>query len=606
MEKVSLGKIGRYEIIKVLGRGSMGEVILAQDENLGRRVAIKRPFRSAAADGLARFQVEAKAATLRHPNIPAVYEMGVHDDLPFIAMEYVEGDTLERIIESKQDVDLITKLRIIEQVCSALGYAHKKGIIHRDIKPANVIVQADGTAKIIDFAKQAGSHLSGIPKTSEFVTSLHYMAPERFYPGEKTDGRVDIFSVGVTLFKLLTGKEPFTGGKATDSFKIMNETRSGLARYLHDYPPALVEIVEKSLAKNPDDRYQTGEDFADALHEIIAELKRTRVSELLHDAERLTTDRRFAPALALLDLAIRLDPSDTQARKLRKFVRDHQERIRHAERLRECLLKSDEALLNGNFEEALNQLKDARNLDQSSVEIKKKIQDVEGKKRRFEISSRALIEAERTKARGDVTGALRIVVKALEDDPKNQKLLSLNAALARQMEIEAQHDRLLELQENATRALAARDFDSADKLLIEAVTMDPSDLGTDRLRRELAKARELEQRRAGLEEIQIRVHEFMRADAYERASDLLSRALEKLPNETLLHLLKAEVDAEARKYDVRRVVDLVIAQAEESCASSPFEALAVLQKALDNIPGEERLIAYERSLREQLGARGHS
>jgi serine/threonine protein kinase len=605
MEKVSTGKIGRYEIIKVLGRGGMGEVILAQDENLGRRVAIKRPFKSAVADGLARFQVEAKAATLRHPNIPAVYEMGVHDDLPFIAMEYVEGETLEKIIDTQRDIDLIAKLRIIEQVCSALGYAHENGIIHRDVKPANIIVQPDGVAKIIDFgiAKlQDEDPNSGLTKASQLIGSLHYIAPERFYGG-KVDGRADLFSVGVTMFKLLTGKEPFTGGEATASFKIMNETHTGLSAYLHDYPPVLDEIIEKSLAKNPDDRYQTGEDFADALHEITEDLKRTRVTELFGDAERLTTERRFAPALELLDEAIKLDPSHTQARKLRKFVREHQERVRRAERLRECLLKSDEALLTGNFDEALSQLKDAQNLDQASEEIKSKIQAVEDKKRRFENSQRMLTDAERVKARGDVTGALRIITRALEEDPDNKRLLALNATLQRQMEIEAQRGRLLELQEDATRALGARDYAAADKLLNEAVAIDPANADTDKLRRELSQAREFEQRRAVLEEIQVRVQEFIRTDNYDQASDLLTRALDRLPNETLLHRLKAEVDGEARKYDVRRIVDLTISQANDLFATSPFEALSLVQKALETIPGEERLIGYERSLRQQLDAR---
>jgi serine/threonine-protein kinase len=604
MDKVSGGKIGRYEIVRVLGRGGMGEVILAQDENLGRRVAIKRPFKSAVADGLARFQVEAKAATLRHPNIPAVYEMGVHDDLPFIAMEYVEGETLEKLIDSKREIDLITKLRIIEQVSSALGYAHENGIIHRDIKPANIIVQPDGIAKIIDFgiAKlQDDDANSGLTKASQLIGSLHYIAPERFYGG-KADGRVDIFSTGVTLFKLLTGKEPFTGGEATASFKILHESHSSLGASLHDYPPALDEIVEKSLAKNPDDRYQTGEDMADALHEVIEELKRTRVAELFNDAERLTTERRFAPALELLDEAIKLDPSNTQARKLRKFVREHQERIRRAERVRECLLKSDEALLNGNFDEALGQLKDAQNLDSASEEIKSKIQAVEEQKRRSDSSSRALTEAERVKARGDFTQALKLVAKALQDDPDNKKLITFNSSLARQLEIEAQRDRLLELQANATSALSARDWDTADKLLTEAAAIDPADPDTDKLRRELAKVRELEQRRAVLEEIQARVHEFIRTDAYDQASDLLNRALERLPNETMLHRLKAEVDAEARKYDVRRIVDLSISQANELFATSPLEALGVLQQALENIPGEERLVSYERALRQQLEA----
>jgi hypothetical protein len=151
--------------------------------------------------------------------------------------------------------------------------------------------------------------------------------------------------------------------------------------------------------------------------------------------------------------------------------------------------------------------------------------------------------------------------------------------------------------------VAVREYEAADKLLGEAAGIDPANPDTDKLRRELAKARELEQRRTVLEEIQARIHEFIRTDSYDQASDLLHRALERLPIETLLHRLKAEVDAEARKYDVRRLVDLAISQANELFASSPFESLSVLQKALEGIPGEERLVAYERSLRHQLEAR---
>jgi serine/threonine-protein kinase len=603
MEQVSSGKIGHYEILKVLGRGGMGEVLLAQDEVLGRRVAIKRPFKSALAEGLARFQVEAKAATLRHPNIPAVYELGTHDDMPFIAMEYVEGESLERIIDTKRELDLMTKLRIIEQVCSALGYAHENGIIHRDIKPANIIVQPDGTAKIIDFgiAKLQDDVNSGLTKASQLIGSLHYIAPERFW-GNNIDGRVDIFSAGVTLFKLLTGTEPFIGGEATASFKIMNEAHAPLSAYLHDYPKVLDEIVEKSLAKNPEDRYQTGEDFADALHEVVEDLKHTRVSELFGDAERLTTERRFAPALELLDEAIKLDPSNTQARKLRKFVREHQDRARRQERLRECLLKSDEALISGNYEEALSQLKDAQNLDPGSGEITAKIKLVDEQKRRYERSVKALGDAEITKSRGDVNGAMRILVKALEEDPENKKLIAARVALARELELEAQRAKLLELLEQAGRAMAVRDLDTAEKLLNQAAEIDPTQVETEKLRRELYKAREVEQRRSALAEIEAKVHEFIEVQAFDKASDLLNRALERLPNDAMLLRLRAELDAESRRYETRRLVDAAIARANELFTSSPVEALSVLQKALEQAPGEERLVAYERTLKQELEA----
>ncbi|HUD12228.1 MAG TPA: protein kinase [Terracidiphilus sp.] len=604
MENVSAGKIGKYEIIKVLGRGGMGEVLLAQDIDLGRRVAIKRPFKSALEEGLARFQVEARAATLRHPNIPTVYEMGVQDGLPFIAMEFVEGEPLDKIISSGRPLDMMTKLRIIEQVCSALGYAHENGIIHRDIKPANVIVQNDGVAKIIDFgiAKvQDGEGKAGLTQTSAVIGSLHYIAPERF-KGGPIDGRVDIFSAGVTLFKLLTGEEPFTGGEATASYKIVNEAHSSLATYLHDYPPVLDEIVAKSLAKNPDDRYLTGEDFADALHDVIEDLKRTRVAELFDDAERLTTESRYVPALELLEEAAKLDPANTQVRKLRKFVREHQERLRRAERLRECTLKADEALLAGNFEEALNQLRDAQNLDPTSADLKQKIQAVEEKKRRAEISAKALADAEQARNRGDVTAALRIVTRALQEDPDNRKLAAINGVLTRQAEKEAQQGKILELLENARRELAARNLAAVDKLIAEADSIDPAYLETDKLRRELAKIKEQEERRVILDEIQKRVGDFLRTESLDQAADLLNRALERLPNEALLHRLKAEVDGEVGKLEARRFVETAISQARELFASSPTEALTGLHKALDRMPGDERLLTYERSLRQQLDA----
>jgi tetratricopeptide (TPR) repeat protein/predicted Ser/Thr protein kinase len=604
MENVSAGKIGKYEIIKVLGRGGMGEVLLAQDIDLGRRVAIKRPFKSALEEGLARFQVEARAATLRHPNIPTVYEMGVQDGLPFIAMEFVEGEPLDKVIASGRPLDMITKLRIIEQVCSALGYAHANGIIHRDIKPANVIVQTDGVAKIIDFgiAKvQDGEGKAGLTQTSAVIGSLHYIAPERF-KGGPIDGRVDIFSAGVTLFKLLTGEEPFTGGEATASYKIVNEAHSSLANYLHDYPPVLDEIVAKSLAKNPDDRYLTGEDFADALHDVIEDLKRTRVAELFDDAERLTTESRYVPALELLEEAAKLDPANTQVRKLRKFVREHQERLRRAERLRECTLKADEALLAGNFEEALNQLKDAQNLDPTSTDLRQKIQAVEEKKRRAEISAKALADAEQARNRGDVTAALRIVTRALQEDPDNRKLAAINGVLTRQAEKEAQQGKILELLEQARRELTARNLAAAEKFVAEAESLDPAHLETDKLRRELTKIKEQEERRVILDEIQKRVSDFLRTESLDQAADLLTRALERLPNEALLHRLKAEVDAEVGKVEAKRFVEASIAQARELFAKVPTEALSVLQKALDRMPGDERLITYERSLRQQLDA----
>ncbi len=604
MDKVSAGKIGKYEIIKVLGRGGMGEVILAQDEVLGRRVAIKRPFKSALEEGLARFQLEARAATLRHPNIPAVYEMGEEDGLPYIVMEFVEGEALDKIINSGRHIDLIAKLSIIEQVCSALGYAHEKGIIHRDIKPANVIVQPDGVAKIIDFGiakiQEPGGN-AALTQTSQILGSLYYIAPERF-KGEASDGRVDIFSAGVMLFKLLTGKEPFTGGEATASYKIVNEAHSSLGAYLQDYPPALDGILEKALAKNPDDRYLVAEDFADALHEVIEELKKGRVFQLFDDAERLAAESRYAPALELLDEAIRLDPANTQARKLRKLVREHQDRIKRADRLREFTSRADEALASENYDEALNHLKEAERLDATSTDIRARIQSVEEKKRRRDMSARALADADAARKRSDLAGAQRIVAKALADDPEHQALLAASAALAREAEIEAQRGKVVEILRQAREALDAKNVSVVEQLLRDAEAIDPSNPETDKLRREAARVREQEERRGILDEIQRRTNDFLKANAYDQATDLLNRAIDKLPNEAMLHRLKALVDGEKSKFESKRTVDSAIARARELFANSPLEAIAVLQESVELVAGEERerLISFERSLRQQF------
>ena len=215
MDTTTPAMISKYKVIRVLGSGGMGEVLLAQDD-LGRRVAIKRPFKSALAEGRKRFDIEARATTLSHPNIPVVYELGSDEDgLPFIAMEFVEGEPLDRLIASGQQLNLILKLSIIEQVCDALGYAHEKGVIHRDIKPANVIVQANGVAKIIDFgiAKIMNvEQTTDLTQASQIMGSLHYIAPERF-KDQAIDGRVDIFSAGVMLYLLLTGTLPFTAAR---------------------------------------------------------------------------------------------------------------------------------------------------------------------------------------------------------------------------------------------------------------------------------------------------------------------------------------------------------------------------------------------------------
>jgi hypothetical protein len=578
MNKITSGKIGRYEIIRVLCRGGIGELVLAEDQTLRRKVTIKRRISPPAVNDADRFQLEVKAAALRHPNLPVVYEMGMHDDLPFIAMEFVEGETLETLIDSKTELDLITKLKMIEQICVALGYVHKNGIIYGDLTPESIIVQASGMVKIID---------CGIAKVEEDTYPIGI------------DARVDLLFAGVTLFTLLTGRDKCSGGETSES----SSARYSSDAAIRGLPPVLAGIVRKSLAEEVESRYQTGEQFAEAINNVVKDLTDARVRELLKEAERLTAERRVEPALELFNEAVRLAPSNAAVRKRRKSLRAKEEKIRRAERIRQCLQRGADAHVSGKFDESLCHLRDARNLDPNSEDIKARIQSVEDEKRRFEDSVRALAEGERAKALGDFGAALRLTTKALEEDPTNRELLALKAAAAMQVELEARKGRLLELFELAERDLAAGNLNGAESLLKEAAEIDPSNQKAEVLRWDLATARGLEQRRVFLEDIHQGIRDCLKGDEYEKASGLLNHALDTFPDEVVLHRLKAEVEAEERRYDVRQVVDLVIAEVEELFAHSPIEAMSVLGKALDNMPDEARLIEYEFALRQQMESR---
>ncbi len=484
MDATALGKIGKYKILRVLGAGGMGEVILAEDSNLGR-VAIKRPLKGADPDTLARFQVEKNAAGLIHPNIPRVYEVGEEGGLPYIAMEFVEGEALNKIIDEGRPLDLINKLEIMEQVGLALGHAHQQGIIHRDVKPANIIVQPNGIAKIIDFGIAKIEQLDGassITKTHQLVGTLHYIAPERF-KGELVDRRSDIFSAGAVLYELLTGKLLFAGGENTAFYKIVNEAHASLAEHIQGYPPALDGILERALAKDPNQRYSHAEDFSDDLHEVIEELKQNGVLERLDRAERMTMEGRFSAASDLLNEAMNLDPANTQVRKLKKFVREKQEDKKREEKIANLVQRANEAVVAENFDAALASLNDAFGANPNFPGLKQAIEAVERRKKRHDISLSALAQAEQLGNEGDFIRALQVLAIALNSDPENQGLLDAHLKMTGRSEDAARQWRVHEIFASVRTALDAKNFISIEPLLGEAERIEPGHPEVEKLRR---------------------------------------------------------------------------------------------------------------------------
>jgi serine/threonine protein kinase/Tol biopolymer transport system component len=273
-----------YKILEKLGEGGMGVVYKAQDTKLNRTVALKflPPRAATSSDEKARFLKEAQAAAaLNHPNICTIYGVDEHDGQLFIAMEFIEGGTLRDKLPFANPDDAFM---IALQIGEALQEAHAKGIVHRDVKAENIMLSAKGQAKVMDFglAKLKGS--MKLTRTSSTVGTLGYMAPEQIQGGE-VDHRSDVFSFGVLLFEMLTGKLPFRGEhEAAMVYSIVNEEPQDIATVIPDLPPIVVNLIQRCLEKDPNDRYQHFDD-------IVADLRRS-----LKKTSRVMRSSTYAPS----------------------------------------------------------------------------------------------------------------------------------------------------------------------------------------------------------------------------------------------------------------------------------------------------------------------
>lgn len=272
-------KLGRYEVVRELGKGAMGIVYLAKDPLIGRLVALKTIRVAMHADDdeakefQQRFVREAQAAgILNHPSIVTVHDIGQDDTsgTSFIAMEYVEGQNLKEVLSQGRTLSFDQIGDIIAQVAEALDFAHSKGIVHRDVKPANVILIDGHRAKITDFGiAKIASGAANLTTTGQFLGTPNYMAPEQI-KGTPVDGRTDIFSVGICLYECLTRRKPFGGDSLTSiSYKIVHEPFPPLHEINPQIPEGYEEVVANCLAKDPSKRYQRARDLANALRAVI-------------------------------------------------------------------------------------------------------------------------------------------------------------------------------------------------------------------------------------------------------------------------------------------------------------------------------------------------
>jgi serine/threonine-protein kinase len=253
---------GRYKVLEMIGGGGMANVYLAHDMILDRDVAVKMLRLDFANDEefIRRFRREAQSATsLAHPSIVSIYDVGEEGDLYFIVMEYVEGQTLKQYIQQNSPIQVEETIDIMKQLTSAISHAHQNHIIHRDIKPQNILVDRFGNVKITDFGIAMALSATSITQTNSVLGSVHYLSPEQARGG-MANRKSDIYSLGIVMFELLTGRLPFSGESAVSiALKHLQSETPSVRRWNPNVPQSVENIVLKATAKDSFHRYNSVE-----------------------------------------------------------------------------------------------------------------------------------------------------------------------------------------------------------------------------------------------------------------------------------------------------------------------------------------------------------
>lgn len=287
---------GRYDVVRLLGIGGMGRVYLARDRVLGREVALKVLDENRASDGqfLERFKREARAAAaLNSPGIVAIYDWGEMNGLYCMVMEYVPGETLKQLVERRGALPELEALNIASQVAGTLEVAHQHGVIHRDIKPHNILIDPNGRIKVVDFGIARAAGLTQLTTTSAVWGTVHYVAPEQTQR-RPVDGRTDLYSLGVVLYEMVTGTEPFKGDSPIEvALQHINAQPLPPRRIRPEISAWTEAIILKAMAKDPDDRFGTAAEMATALDDTRTRIVRAQEEEanLSTFAQAQRTDR---------------------------------------------------------------------------------------------------------------------------------------------------------------------------------------------------------------------------------------------------------------------------------------------------------------------------
>ena len=482
-------KLGKYELLGELGHGAMGVVYRARDPIINRLVALKTITTGVADDPalLQRFYREAQSAGgLQHPNIVTIYDMGEAGDLPYIAMELIEGENLEQLIARRQNLPISLKLVYAMQACRAFDYAHKRGIVHRDIKPGNVMLGKDGNLKVVDFGIARVLEASRT-QTGMLIGTFAYMSPEQYH-GEHADERSDIWSFGVLLYELLCYERPFTGPTpASLMHKICQETPAPLKKHLADCPDELEIIITRVLQKLPADRYQSMEDLLLELDPICKKLQVQLVADLLDQGRQLLEQNEFAHARDLLRQALQVESGSQQARVLLEKANAGLKRLSNRPNALQFIDKGRLLLQEGKLEAAKDAADSALQLDSTFVPAQELRLAVEQEIEHARLRSETLQAAKQRLAEGLPEEAEVLLAKVLQAEPNNEQAFAIQQQVLAEKAERQKRLRLLDGLREARELWTQQNFSDCIQLLTDLEKTFP---GEEEISRLLESARE--------------------------------------------------------------------------------------------------------------------
>jgi eukaryotic-like serine/threonine-protein kinase len=535
-----MSKLGKFEILEKIGQGAMGVVYKARDPIIGRTVALKTLTTDLSEDPnlLKRFYSEARAAGgLQHPNIVTIYELGHEGNTPFIVMQFLSGESLDKLISRRPSTHQSQKIGSIVHVCRALDYAHKQNppVIHRDIKPGNVMVTTEGTVMVVDFGIARLGEGTRSQSAGMLIGTLAYMAPELFR-GSSADARSDIWAAGVMLYELLAYERPFNGSTAAALISnIIMEKPRAISKAAPNTPPDVVAVLDRMLCKEIDGRYQSMEEVLMELEPAWRRLQETDVANLVATSRELFAAGNLANAQDNLRRALQIDTSNTQAKSLLERINAEIRRNQIIPQLKVRVEKARELFAAGQLEDALAEAQAIMREDSTFQPARELFERAQMAVEHAHSISEAVRGLRQRLAEGALADAEIQLDKVLEMDPGNaiaQDLAKQIRAEKTRRELKKRRDELL----HSARTLWTNlQYEDCIEVLVPAQRRFPGDPEIINLLETARRDQAEQQRQTLLAEIR----NLVSTQRFDEALGALDSLLERHPADSVAASLRA-------------------------------------------------------------------